>query len=117
MVVQIHVFLGYPLRPHALFIAPPRGHVLSTQGIAPHEVAEPCVLDFAHLGRKEVELEYTCLDEPLDLRFGYRCNIMKAGTGKRRNLPTLDHASVADERHPFAVKAPGYLRNLRRQGL
>ena len=75
------------------------------------------MLDVAHLGRKEVELEHTCLDEPLYLWFRYGRNIMKAGTGKRRNLPTLDHAPVADERHPFAAQAPGHLRNLRRQGL
>ena len=42
---------------------------------------------------------------------------MKACAGKRRNLPTLEHAPVADERHPFAAKTPGHLRNLGSHGL
>ena len=52
MVVQIPVFLGYPLLDYALFITPPRCHLLGPQGIAPDEVAEPVVLDVAHLSRK-----------------------------------------------------------------
>ena len=113
--MQIPVFLGYPLLDYALFITPPRCHLLGPQGIAPDEVAEPVVLDVAHLSRKEVELEHACCEKPLYLRFRYGRNIMKAGAGQRRNLSTLDHAPVPHERHPLAAKTSGHLRNLRSQ--